>query len=123
MEAEREWYLLRDGKRYGPFSDLDLDRFHNTRQLLPTDLLWHEGLGEWQPSAYFELQRDVPGLQSAPTQRRAAPQSVPRTRAISWPTAAQVSVWRLMAIQVGVVLVGAVLLGAGSAYVYRYFAE
>ena len=115
MEVEREWYLLRDGKRLGPFSDVDLDRFHSTKQLLPTDLLWHEGLSEWQPSAFFELQRDVPGLQSDRTQRGAAPQPVPRTRAMRWPTAAQVGVWRRMAIQVCVVLVCAVLLGAGIA--------
>ena len=106
---------MRDGKRLGPFSDVDLDRFHSTQQLLPTDLLWHEGLSEWQPSAFFELQRDVPGLQSDRTLRGAAPQPVPRTRAMRWPTAAQVGVWRRMAIQVCVVLVCAVLLGAGIA--------
>src|SRR6476660_8755126 len=77
MEAEREWYLLRDGKRYGPFSDLDLDRFHRTKQLLPTDLLWHEGLGEWQTSAYYKPQiQRLQELQKATTEL-----SVPRPSA------------------------------------------
>jgi hypothetical protein len=123
MEAAREWYLLRDGKRFGPFSDIDLDRFHSTKQLLPTDLLWHEGLGEWQPSAFFELQRDTPGLEPTATQRSAAPQAFPRTRAIRWPAAAQVGVWQRMAIQVGIVLICSVLVGAGGAYVYWRLVE
>src|SRR6476646_8975134 len=83
MVAGRQWYLLREGQRFGPFSDVDLDRFHGTRQLLPTDRLWHEGLSEWQPSAFFELQRDTPGLQPDPIRisvPRATAASMKRTR-------------------------------------------
>ena len=96
MEAGRKWYLLREGQRYGPFSDVDLDRFHSTRQLLPNDRLWHEGLSEWQPSAFFELQRDTPGLQPEPMQisvPRLGRRSSKRTRS-NWPSWLNFLEWR-----------------------------
>jgi hypothetical protein len=73
-ETDREWYLMREGKRYGPFFDADLDRFHRTKQLQPTDLLWHQR-SEWQPaSSLFEFERPHPSeLPLATTKRRPPP--------------------------------------------------
>src|SRR4051795_10144344 len=72
---DREWYLLRDGKRYGPFSNANLDRFSYTKQLLPTDLLWHDDVSGWQPASTFsDLKRPRSAeLQLVTTRRRTPP--------------------------------------------------
>ena len=133
---EREWYLLRDGKRYGPFSEADLDRFTYTKQLLPTDLLWHDGVSEWQSAAFFKPQSQrLQELQEAKTRRSAPPPVSPAptpalapppaliSRAVSWLTAPRGNIWLRIAIQVAVVLCVAVLIGVGSGYAYRYLVE
>jgi uncharacterized protein DUF4339 len=130
-DPDLQWYLSRDGKKYGPFYEVDLDRFHRTKQLLPTDLLWHEGLGEWQPgSSYKPQSQRLQELQKATTDR-----SVPRPSAHL--ATEQQHVWVRQAIgrlapfqgnkglrillRVAVVLGCSTLLGFSSAYVVGLF--
>jgi GYF domain 2 len=56
-----EWYLARDGKQYGPLSDAELSRFVELGHLKADDLLWREGLSDWQPATIaFPEQEEVP---------------------------------------------------------------
>jgi hypothetical protein len=58
MQAERQWYLSREGEQYGPFSDGEVTTFHQAKKLLPTDHFWCEGFRDWQPlSALFAPQQ------------------------------------------------------------------
>jgi uncharacterized protein DUF4339 len=123
-DTDPEWYLSRNGKRYGPFYDVDLDRFHRTKQLLPTALLWHEGLGEWQTGASYKPQSQrLQELQKATTDR-----SVPRPSATPAPEPQpandfRAKGWLRIAMQMIAVLIGAVLLGAGAGFAIRHFLE
>ncbi len=53
--AEKEtlsgWYLLRDDKRYGPYTTEDLQQMSQEGNVLQSDLLWSEELGQWTPAA------------------------------------------------------------------------
>lgn len=51
-----DWFLLRDGRRYGPFHFEQLQKMTTTGQLLPVDLLAQAVGGPWVPAS------QVPGL-------------------------------------------------------------
>ena len=65
------WYILRDGKKFGPVTVAEFDLFVQSGHLQPTDYLWREGLVDWQSAAEFlkrqshpqevQLARDAPG--------------------------------------------------------------
>jgi len=56
-----EWYLARNGKQYGPLSDLELLKFIDLGHLEPNDLLWREGFNEWRSATVvFAELRKVP---------------------------------------------------------------
>ena len=135
---EREWYLLRDGKRYGPFSDADLDRFSYTKQLLPTDLINHEGLSEWQPASTFsDLKRPRPSELPLATTKRRAPPPAPATIKRSGYNGRQlaqrllglkdrlrrVGDWRRTGIVLCIVLLCAALGVAMGSYIFRFLLE
>ncbi len=44
---EYEWYLAREGQRYGPIADDDLHQLVAKGQLKPEDLIWRKGFPEW----------------------------------------------------------------------------
>jgi len=54
--AERIWYTSRNGQRQGPFSDKAMQQSVAYGQLLPSDLVWTEGMAQWAPAS------DVPEL-------------------------------------------------------------
>src|SRR6476659_6469381 len=120
-DTDPQWYLSRNGKRYGPFYEVDLDRFHRTKQLLPTDLLWHEGLGEWQKGASYKPQSErLQELQKATTDRSVPPTPFPIPAPEAQPAdEPQAKGWLRIAMQMIAVLIGAVLLGAGGGYAIR----
>lgn len=76
------WYFAREGVRTGPVPREELDRQARTGGLVPTDLVWTEGMAEWQEAG------SVPGLlpegspapvpPPMPPPRPAAPQPPPR---------------------------------------------
>jgi len=53
-----EWHLVRDGKPYGPLSDLEFFKFIELGHLEPNDLLWRDGFKGWQSAnvVFPELQ-------------------------------------------------------------------
>ncbi len=46
-----EWYYTRNGQRHGPVSGHELKRLAATGGLLPTDLIWKDGLPKWRPAS------------------------------------------------------------------------
>lgn len=48
-----QWLYSRDGTDHGPVSSAELMELAKNGQLLPTDLLWKEGMAEWKPASTF----------------------------------------------------------------------
>ncbi len=48
-----EWLYSRDGTDHGPVSSSELVELAKNGQLLPSDLLWKEGMSEWKPASSF----------------------------------------------------------------------
>lgn len=47
----QQWYVCFDGeKKLGPFSAAELQAFASTGNLAPSDMVWHEGMSQWQPA-------------------------------------------------------------------------
>jgi len=46
-----KWFFTRDGQQYGPLTALELKKFAKDGRLLPTDLLWKEGMPTWVPAS------------------------------------------------------------------------
>src|SRR5436305_15079264 len=46
------WYYARSGQQFGPVSDDQVRQLVTSRQLYPNDLVWREGMPDWQP-VYF----------------------------------------------------------------------
>src|SRR5215468_2392904 len=57
--AKVEWHLVRDGKPYGPLSELEFLTFIELGHLTPNDLLWRDGFTEWRSATavFPELQK------------------------------------------------------------------
>jgi hypothetical protein len=45
------WYVSRNGQQIGPMSRAEMDEFHSTKKLAPTDLVWTASLGEWKSAS------------------------------------------------------------------------
>jgi hypothetical protein len=50
------WYYAKDEQQHGPVTPAQLKSLSNSGKLLPTDLVWKEGMGDWAPAS------DVKGL-------------------------------------------------------------
>ena len=46
-----QWYILRDGKRHGPYSGADLKKYAASGHLLPIDLVVKDGMAKPVPAA------------------------------------------------------------------------
>src|SRR4051812_21150350 len=55
-----EWHHSRDGKHFGPVPDDQMRRLAASGELLPTDLVWQEGIAGWTPAGQIQ------GLLSSP---------------------------------------------------------
>lgn len=67
--AEAIWYYAKHDQQKGPVTPAQLKGLAVSGELLPTDLIWKEGMGDWSPAS------DVKGLfpHGAATQSAAAP--------------------------------------------------
>ncbi len=52
MEAVR-WYIAREGQKVGPFSSSELRQLATLGLLLPTEMIWTEGLSKWAEASAF----------------------------------------------------------------------
>lgn len=50
---ESEWFYSRGEERHGPISGTDLKVMAQNGELLPTDLIWREGLADWKKARQF----------------------------------------------------------------------
>jgi len=83
--AQIQWYLARDGKQYGPLTEVELSKFVELGHLLPTDLLWREGFADWQPAL------SVFPSSPAPSPPRPAPRPEPEPAMAAAQPAAQMA--------------------------------
>jgi hypothetical protein len=51
-----EWFYLKNGQNVGPFTQDQLRQLARQGQLLPTDLVWKNGMPSWSPAS------SIPGL-------------------------------------------------------------
>jgi len=52
-------YVMKDGKRLGPWQPFRLVEMLEDGELTPRDLIWHEGMDEWLPMEEAESMRTV----------------------------------------------------------------
>jgi hypothetical protein len=75
-----EWFYSRDGKNNsGPVTFDQLQALAGSGQLLPTDLVWKEGMPGWQPAG--QLKGLSFPVTEAPPRRRARSRLPPRSAA------------------------------------------
>jgi len=73
-----EWFYLKNRQNLGPFSQDQLRQLAQQGQLLPTDLVWKNGMANWSPAN--SIPGLLPGRQQtpvAPTPPAAAPSAAP----------------------------------------------
>lgn len=58
---EPQWYVARDGKRFGPISDAEFRQMATDGRLRELDYVWKQGFGDWV------LAKNVPGLMNKPS--------------------------------------------------------
>jgi hypothetical protein len=54
-----DWYYATQGDQFGPIGLENLQSLVSTGRIIPTDLVWTEGMAQWQPAA------EVPALREA----------------------------------------------------------
>ena len=50
--SRTEWYLARDGQQYGPITYAEMEKLIELGHLHENDLVWRQGLDEWQPASF-----------------------------------------------------------------------
>src|SRR5438477_3609456 len=61
-----DWYYAKDGQQRGPFPETHVRQLAASGQLLPHDLVWHEGLADWV--AAQSLPGLIPGARPDPAE-------------------------------------------------------
>lgn len=91
-----EWYIARDGKQYGPLTDLEMRKFVELGHLRPSDLVWRYGFPDWRPAlAVFPAPRPRPQpvpphpATPSPQPERRTPEARERPREFERPTQRQ----------------------------------
>lgn len=81
-----QWYYTKNGTRKGPFSSSELKDLAQGKMLLPTDLVWKEGMKEGRPASklqglFFDTPDNTRPSPSPPvTTNACAPQPASKTR-------------------------------------------
>jgi hypothetical protein len=76
-----QWYYSKGGEQKGPVEQPELQRLLSTGEVMPTDLVWRDGLANWQPASQVpELgavasAQPQPGYQQPGYQQPGAPQA------------------------------------------------
>ncbi|MBJ7390735.1 MAG: DUF4339 domain-containing protein [Chthoniobacterales bacterium] len=90
VPLEEQYYLAQDGKKEGPYSVSRLRELANAEIIVPTDLVWKEGLASWQqlsavlgPSITTRT-RIIDRTEPPPDQGRHGPDSESPTQPHRW---------------------------------------
>jgi hypothetical protein len=82
-----QWYVSRNGKQHGPIGYAQLVANAQAGWIVPTDLVWKEGMLEWLPAGQvgglFDSRSPTP-----PLLPQAAPPGIPATSAYAGPQTA-----------------------------------
>lgn len=72
MTGVKEWYLSRNGFRYGPFSWEEVIQYSQSGRISQTDLLWSPSSGGWFPAGRLDylFPAATTGFQSKPTAKK-----------------------------------------------------
>ena len=68
-----EWYYAKDGGQQGPVSEADLRDLIAGGSLKATDLVWHEGMADWQPVSKVAALSTALAAPAAPAPAAPAP--------------------------------------------------
>lgn len=68
-----EWHYSKGGQQHGPVTAADLKTLAKSGELLPTDMIWKEGMAEWKPAG--SLNKLFPPTASTAPQK--APPALP----------------------------------------------
>src|SRR5215208_1818187 len=69
--AEGTWYYAQGGQQMGPVSDDELKSKLSAGELSAQDLVWREGMGNWQPAGNVQ---EFAGISKPPAGDAPAPQ-------------------------------------------------
>ena len=68
----KEWFYTKDGRnRIGPVSPADLQALAKSGELMPTDMVWKEGMAKWSPAS--AIKGLVTSVNSEPVQVKTRP--------------------------------------------------
>jgi hypothetical protein len=73
-----EWFLARDGQQHGPISAAEMDKIVELGYLMPNDLVWRQGLPDWQPASSVFPPKPPSDLPPAPSPTAASPAGAAR---------------------------------------------
>lgn len=76
-----QWFILRDDRKYGPYSSAQMKQMAEGGQLLPSDMVQEEGTAQWlsavQVGAFFPSTGSVPPPPPAPGRRTSGASAKP----------------------------------------------
>lgn len=72
-----EWHYSRNGKQLGPVTDAQLKALARSGELLPTDLVWQDGMAEWKPAKSIKGLFPPASTSADATASRPAPPPLP----------------------------------------------
>lgn len=73
------WFLARDGKKYGPYTSAQMRQMASGGQLLPIDMVLEEGTTKWTPAAQVETFFPATGITAEPPPPPLPPPLAPET--------------------------------------------
>ena len=115
---KEQWYYGRNGNRNGPVDEATLQQLAGSGQLAASDLVWREGMGDWQPAsnALPALFPNAPVPASAYSPIGAAPGAGPVTLGYDSPAYSEVQYvgfwWRVLAS-----IIDSIVTGIGGAII------
>jgi hypothetical protein len=78
----KQWYYYSSGERQGPVSDSELKALADRGELQPDDLVWTEGLGDWQPAKVVKGLFSVKSAEPPPLPKMTEPPPLPIPRTL-----------------------------------------
>ena len=77
-----QYYVLRDGQKFGPVEGSELVQLAQSRRLFTSDHLWTEGMAQWAPANVFSVLAPVFALQNPADTQIMRPAAPPQSEVI-----------------------------------------
>ena len=72
--APRQWHYSRDGQRFGPLAETEINQAIGRGELRPHDPVWRQGMPGWEPASKHFTFPQAPAAPSSPPPSTQAPQ-------------------------------------------------